>query len=122
VNKLQLLQLIGDKCSICGYNKCLRGLHFHHIKPPSDGLWEWRRGSKKVSNALSNLPEWLQLEQVDKVITLCANCHAEVHDGLHPDVPCPPTRKPKSSEQDEPEVVKEEVTLWDNLSTKGKQK
>ena len=68
----------------------------------------------KGSNAIADVKHFC--------FPLCANCHAEVHDGLHPDVPCPPTRKPKSSEQDEPEVVKEEVTLWDNLSTKGKQK
>ena len=61
----------------------------HHILPPSDGLAEWRRGSKTVTNSIAKLPEWLQLEQIDRVITLCANCHAEVHDGLHPDIPCP---------------------------------
>lgn len=89
MNKKKLLELIGDKCFICGYNKCERSLHFHHIKRPSADLLEWRRGSKTITNSIAKLPEWLQLQQMSSIITLCANCHGEVHAGLHPNVPCP---------------------------------
>jgi predicted nucleic acid-binding Zn ribbon protein len=28
--KQKLVELMGGKCSLCGYSKCLRALHFHH--------------------------------------------------------------------------------------------
>lgn len=31
--KLQAIKLLGGKCSICGYNKCVNALEFHHEKP-----------------------------------------------------------------------------------------
>ena len=31
--KLQAIKLLGGKCSICGYNKCIDALEFHHENP-----------------------------------------------------------------------------------------
>lgn len=31
--KLQAIKLLGGKCSICGYNRCVDALEFHHINP-----------------------------------------------------------------------------------------
>ena len=31
--KIQAIKLLGDKCSICGYNKCVDALEFHHEDP-----------------------------------------------------------------------------------------
>ena len=65
---------MGGKCSICGYNKCLHALQFHHIDP-----------SKKKFNISSNIGKYtLQSIQneLKKCIVVCANCHAEIHAGF----------------------------------------
>lgn len=31
--KLQAVKLLGGKCSICGYSKCIDALEFHHKNP-----------------------------------------------------------------------------------------
>ena len=31
--KLQAIKLLGGKCSICGYDRCVDALEFHHINP-----------------------------------------------------------------------------------------
>ena len=31
--KLQAIKLLGGKCLICGYNKCVDALEFHHKNP-----------------------------------------------------------------------------------------
>ena len=31
--KLQAIKLLGGKCSICGYDKCVDALEFHHENP-----------------------------------------------------------------------------------------
>ncbi len=66
----------GGQCKKCGYKKCLRALHFHHIDPSTKeyAIFEGRPGQKKVRN-------WEKLKlEIDKCILLCANCHMELHD------------------------------------------
>ena len=29
--KLNLVRICGNKCAICGYNKCISALDFHHL-------------------------------------------------------------------------------------------
>ena len=64
----------GGKCEKCGYSKCLRALHFHHLNPDDKSF--------QISEAITkNLIPWdLIQEELDKCILLCANCHAEEHD------------------------------------------
>ena len=31
--KIQAIKLLGGKCSICGYHKCIDALEFHHENP-----------------------------------------------------------------------------------------
>ena len=69
--KQKLVAYKGGKCEICGYNKCLRSLTFHHIDP-----------SKKdfiISAGYGNSFEKL-IKEVDKCQLLCHNCHNEVHE------------------------------------------
>ena len=60
----------GGKCQICGYDKCLNSLTFHHVNgkkeySPSYVImrWSWERAKKEL----------------DKCILVCANCHGEIH-------------------------------------------
>lgn len=64
---------LGGRCQICGYNKCLASLDFHHRDPKQKDF--------EISQKLS----WSALKsELQKVALLCANCHREVHAGLHP--------------------------------------
>lgn len=64
----------GGKCEICGYSRCLSALEFHHPNPIDKEF--------NISDRISSF-EAIQSE-LDKCHLLCANCHREVHDGLHP--------------------------------------
>ena len=59
----------GAGCVLCGYNKCLAALEFHHA---SDDKRYTISRSKNLT--LAKLKA-----EVSKCIILCANCHREVH-------------------------------------------
>jgi hypothetical protein len=69
--KLQAIKYMGGKCIICGYSRCLRALHFHHIDPQDKEF------------DISTKTNWFKIkEELEKCILVCANCHMEIHDGL----------------------------------------
>lgn len=73
--KLKAIKYGGGECQKCGYDKCWRALHFHHVDPSkkSFGIFESRSGVKKVRN-------WEKLKlEINKCILLCSNCHTELH-------------------------------------------
>ena len=74
VIKQKAVELLGGKCSRCGYNKCFRALQFHHVD----------RTSKKFGIAEKGVTRaWaLVQEELKKCILLCANCHAEEEEFL----------------------------------------
>lgn len=69
-NKLDAVNYKGGKCSICGYNKCVNALEFHHLNPAEKDIsFRRMRGwSKERRN-----------KELDKCSLLCSNCHREVH-------------------------------------------
>jgi hypothetical protein len=68
--KKQAVILKGEKCSICGYNKCIDALQFHH----TDG------NQKEFRLSDGNIRSWdAYLQELEKCILVCANCHAEIH-------------------------------------------
>lgn len=74
--KNKLIQGMGGKCFICGYNRCNSALEFHHINPnEKDFGLASSRASIKNFNSL--------IKEVEKCVILCSNCHKEYHDGLH---------------------------------------
>jgi len=68
-----LIKLFGDKCCKCGYNKCVQALDFHHVNPDNK--------YKNISQLMSNLyTPWEEvIEEAEKCILLCRNCHSEEH-------------------------------------------
>lgn len=71
--KIQAIQDKGGKCQICGYDRYIGALDFHHL------------GNQKKENELSKL--WLLSvkrisKELDKCALLCKVCHAEVHGGV----------------------------------------
>ena len=69
-NKIALVEYKGGKCEICGYDKCIEALSFHHLDPNQKDFG--------VSNGDIKSLETLKRE-ADKCILVCNNCHAELH-------------------------------------------
>lgn len=72
--RIYFIEKMGGKCSICGYNKSIHALEFHHTNP-SDKKFSLE--SRRMSN--TNMSD-LEAE-AKKCIILCANCHRELHHG-----------------------------------------
>lgn len=68
--KQTLIEYKGGKCEICGYNKCIAALEFHHLIPEEKEI--------EISAFHSQDIEILKKE-VDKCKLLCSNCHREQH-------------------------------------------
>jgi predicted HNH restriction endonuclease len=69
-NKIELIELLGGKCNICGYNKCPAAFDFHH----NNGNKE-----KSMSILIKNSSKQQLLKEAKKCIVLCSNCHRELH-------------------------------------------
>lgn len=70
--KLDLIKINGGRCLICGYNKCLHALTFHHLNPKKKKIML----SQRVCGYLG----WEKIERESKkCILLCMNCHMEKH-------------------------------------------
>lgn len=70
--KLELVKSRGGKCELCGYDRNIAVLEFHHINPDEK---EFQLDMRHLSNtSLERLKE-----EADKCQLLCANCHREVH-------------------------------------------
>jgi len=73
--KKDLIQMKGGGCEICGYNKSLAALSFHHLDP-------LRKSFQLDIRSLSNRKIESILDEASKCQLLCSNCHMEVHYGL----------------------------------------
>jgi excisionase family DNA binding protein len=72
--KEELVAAAGGRCAICGYDRCIGALHFHHREgePKEFGLSE--RGLTKSIVVMR--------AEAAKCTLLCANCHSEVEAGI----------------------------------------
>ena len=62
-------EMLGGKCSKCGYNKCNAALEFHHVDKSTK---EFEIAGAKYG--------WKRMKpEIEKCILLCANCHREHH-------------------------------------------
>jgi len=72
--KKLLVEYKGGKCEICGYNKCIGALEFHHKNPIEKNFGIAKKGTTK---------SWKKdKKEVDKCILICANCHREKNEQL----------------------------------------
>lgn len=68
--KTKLIKLKGSCCSVCGYNKNYAGLCFHHLKDKN-----FQIDMRRCSNT-----KWeILVEEAEKCMLLCHNCHMEIH-------------------------------------------
>lgn len=64
----------GGKCELCGYNKCIQALDFHHLDSSKKDFGISAKGYTR---------SWEKVKlELDKCILICANCHREVHEGI----------------------------------------
>lgn len=68
-----LIAEAGGACALCGYNRCLVSLHFHHVDPAMKSF----PMTAAVSKSLSSMRA-----EAKKCVLLCANCHGEVEAGV----------------------------------------
>ena len=69
------VELMGGKCQVvgCGYSKCIRALHFHHISPNDK---DFSIGGMSIS--------WHKIKmEIKKCVLVCSNCHAEIEDEIY---------------------------------------
>jgi hypothetical protein len=75
LKKIKCVEYKGGKCEICGYNKCVEALEFHHTDPDEKDGTIAQYTKRVFSPAIKLLID----EEVAKCIVLCANCHREQH-------------------------------------------
>ena len=68
-----LIEEAGGGCALCGYDRCVVSLHFHHVDPATK-LFPMTMSSGKSIAAYR--------EEARKCVLLCSNCHGEVEAGL----------------------------------------
>jgi transposase len=71
--KQTLVREAGGQCALCGYDRSLRALEFHHLDPSEKRLLISSQGVTLSLEALR--------QESRKCVLLCSNCHAEVEDG-----------------------------------------
>jgi 5-methylcytosine-specific restriction endonuclease McrA len=72
--KEKAIILKGGKCQICGYDRYPGGLDFHHLDPSTKTFGIGSGGHSR---------SWQRvLEELEKCILVCANCHREITAGL----------------------------------------
>ena len=69
-----LVEYKGGKCEICGYDRCVSALEFHHKNPNEK---DFGISAKGYTRSLD-----INKAEVDKCILVCAVCHREIHDGI----------------------------------------
>ena len=74
--KAELVDLLGGRCSRCGYDKCVNALEFHH-RDPTQKLFNV---SRMTSHSRAKV-----LAEAEKCELVCANCHAEIETELRLD-------------------------------------
>ncbi|MFI5005761.1 MAG: hypothetical protein ACHQE6_12200 [Solirubrobacterales bacterium] len=72
--KQALVVEAGGACQLCGYDRCIAALEFHHREPAEKRFALSHRG---VARSLAKARV-----EAAKCILLCANCHAEVEAGM----------------------------------------
>jgi hypothetical protein len=68
--KLKCIEYLGGKCEVCGYDKCVNVLSFHHVNPDAKSFPISGNYTRKWS---------ILMAELDKCRLLCSNCHGELH-------------------------------------------
>jgi len=67
------IQQKGSACYFCGYNREVSALEFHHLDETTK---EFGLSARGLTRSWNNI-----LQELDKCLLVCANCHRELHAG-----------------------------------------
>lgn len=84
--KVALVAEAGGACALCGYDRSMAALQFHHRDPADKEFHIAQRGGARSISAAR--------QEAAKCVLLCANCHAEVEAGLATIPPVAPDASP----------------------------
>jgi hypothetical protein len=76
--KRQLVEEAGECCVVCGYDRCIINLVFHHVDPTCKSFALSMNTTKSMAAYRA---------EAEKCVLVCANCHGEIETGL---IACPP--------------------------------
>jgi hypothetical protein len=76
--KQTLVDEFGGCCVVCGYDRVLGNLHFHHVDPTQKSFAITMGRGRSLA---------AYREEAEKCVLVCANCHGEIEAGL---IPSPP--------------------------------
>ena len=68
-----LVEEAGGCCAVCGYDRCIINLVFHHVDPAQKSF----SLSMHTTKALA-----AYREEAKKCVLVCANCHGEIETGM----------------------------------------
>ena len=64
----------GDKCMLCGYDRCQAALDFHHFDEKKKDFGISKDGLTR---------SWERtVRELNKCVLVCSNCHREIHAGI----------------------------------------
>jgi hypothetical protein len=69
--KEKCVEYKGGKCELCGYNKYIGALEFHHKDPTKKDLQISKVRGRSFNDKIK--------KELDKCQILCCNCHREMH-------------------------------------------
>ncbi len=78
--KRMLVEEAGGCCAVCGYDRCIINLHFHHADPSTKVFSMSMARGKSIAAYRA---------EARKCVLVCANCHGEIEAGQ---IPSPPPR------------------------------
>ena len=73
-----LVSEAGGGCAVCGYDRTMVNLHFHHVDPVTKSFEVSASNGKSIASYRA---------EAAKCVLVCANCHGEIEAGL---IPSPP--------------------------------
>ncbi len=72
--KALIVKEAGGRCELCGYDRCVAALHFHHLDPETKSFALSQGGFTKSLDRLRR--------EAAKCALVCSNCHSEVEAGI----------------------------------------
>ena len=72
--KQEMVNYKGGCCQVCGYDKYIGALDFHHLNPNEKDFTIAHVRQYKFDNIIKS--------ELDKCLLVCSNCHREIHGGL----------------------------------------
>jgi hypothetical protein len=68
-----LVEEAGGCCAVCGYERCIVNLHFHHVDPTTKSFALSVASGKGLGKLRA---------EAKKCVLVCANCHGEIESGV----------------------------------------